>query len=84
MGAPSRVTALDRAGVVNQDKLREEFPTLADNPRRDVGMGIAEMERKAASLLAAAGIIIAFVNLGLVLVSRRRRRLAPAETPNST
>jgi hypothetical protein len=72
MGAPSRITALDRAGVMNEARLSEAFPSLADNPRRDVGMWVAEKERNSASALAVAGVAIAFVNLGLILASRRR------------
>ena len=84
INAPLRFAFLDRAGVVDEGKLREALPDLADNPRHDVGMWIAEKERNAASLLAETGIIIVFVNLALALVSRRRSRLVSTETSSST
>lgn len=74
MGAPLRVTALDRAGVVNEAKLRQEYPNLATNLRHDLGMWIAEEERKAAIYNAQMGTAIVFVNVALIWMWRRTRR----------
>ena len=77
MEASLRVTELDRAGVINEEKLREAFPSLAYNLRRDVGRWIAEKDRRAAYRLGAIGTVVALVNLALMwMVPRRRRRPA--------
>ena len=74
MGARIRVTALDRAEVVNEEKLRKAFPSLADDIRGALGRWIAEEDRRAAYRLGAIGTVVALVNLVLVWMVRRRRR----------
>ena len=83
ISGPLRFTELDRAGVVHEDKLREAFPNLADNPRRDVGLWLTEGDRKATFLIASAGIVIALVNLGLLLSSLYSRVQESPEDSNS-
>jgi len=74
MSAPSRITALDRAGVLDETKLRESYPSLAVNLRRDLGMWIAEKERQAAYFAVGIGIAVAAVNLLLILMFCRPER----------
>jgi uncharacterized membrane protein len=74
IGAPARVTDLDRAGVINEERLREWRPALAANMRRDLGRWIAEKERKAGSRLAAGGLAVALLNFMLLAFGSSRRR----------
>jgi hypothetical protein len=67
LGAPSRVAALDRAGVIDEAKLRESYPSFTgSNLRGGLGRWIAEDERRSASMLALAGAVTVFVNVCLV------------------
>ena len=60
---PGRVTELDRNGVIDLAKLAEYDATLAENPRRNVGMWIQEGERKMAMLYAIILGVIAMLNI---------------------
>jgi len=75
LDACMRVTSLDRAGVINEAKLREAWPNLAVNLRHDLGMWISEKPRKTACFAAVAGAVVAAGNLVLVLLLCRTRRL---------
>jgi hypothetical protein len=68
LGAPSRVTTLDRAGVINEAELHASYPQLAANLRGDLGRWIAQEERETACLATKVGMGVAAVNLLLILV----------------
>ena len=59
--ASMQVTALDRAGVINEAKLQESFPHLAKNPRRDIGRWVAKAGLDNASLSSGLGAFFAFL-----------------------
>ena len=84
MGAPSRVTALDRAGILDEAKLREEYPTLAQNLRYNLGMWIAEKERKTALLSAGMATVAAAVNVMFPLALGRGKNRPPNGKTDST
>ena len=75
MDASMRVTDLDRAEVINEAKLRESFPHLAKNTRRDLGRWIARAGLDNASLSSGLGAVFAFicfVTSSAGLLGRRR------------
>ena len=80
LGGPMRITALDRAGVIDRDKLRQSFPAVAENVRHDGGMWVAERERLAGILATQIGLAIAIVNV-LVLHLARRTSASIAGSP---
>ena len=74
LSAPMRITTLDRAGVLDEAKLREAYPDLAVNFRLNLGMWVAQKERQAASRAALMGTTAAVVNILLVLLLRQAKR----------
>jgi len=66
--AAMRITDLDRVGVIDETKLRQAYPALADNLRYNLGMWVAEMEREAASVAFATGVAVAVFNIVLMLL----------------
>ena len=78
IGDPGRVTELDRAGVLDEAMFREKFPDIG-GIRHDLGMWIAEGERKTALLAAKTGTVIVAANLVLILIGRFVRRRPPIE-----
>jgi hypothetical protein len=78
LGGPARITELDRAGVINEAKLRESFPDLAVNLRHDLGMCVAEIEREGAQFVVWMGIAAAVINV-LLALSLRPRKQQPAD-----
>jgi hypothetical protein len=78
LGGPVRITELDRAGVINEAKLRESFPDLAVNLRHDLGMCVAEIEREGAQFVVWMGIGAAVINV-LLALSLRPRKQQPAD-----
>ena len=71
VGASARVTALDRAGVINEAKLRQSYPNLAENLRYKLGEWIAENELQTAFLVTKTGAIAVAVNLLLLVLLRK-------------
>lgn len=83
MGAPIQITTLDRAGILDHEKLREAYPSLAVNPRHDIGIWVAARERRAAVIAASAGIAVSFVNICLILLLRPNKRRSANEDTGS-
>ena len=73
-GASSRITTLDRAGVIDEVQLRNSFPSLVENLRYELGRWIAEKERVAAFRSVCAGLVVAIANIVLLLVGGGRTR----------
>lgn len=84
MGAPLQVTALDRAGVIDETKLRQSYPDLAQDLRLNLGLWIAEKELRTARIAFGAGIAFIAANLLLMLLLGRRKKLSPAAPPTSS
>jgi hypothetical protein len=82
IGGPARVTDLDRAGVIDKEKLRQSYPELAEDVRNNVGRWIQKAERDAAVRFAQCGIILASVNALGLYISRKRvaRKSQPGES----
>jgi hypothetical protein len=82
-----RVTELDRAEVLNVEKLRKLNPALAANPRNSLGPWIAAAACSNARLFAQLGVAASVVNIALVTIAMRyMERIAasaPAEQPES-
>ena len=70
LDAPLKVTALDRAGVINEDQLRDSFPELAGDVRRELGLWITEKQRSATDVVVLIAAAVAIINLGLHIVGR--------------
>ena len=66
--ASMRVTALDRAGVLNEEALQEKFPELAKNIRYSVGRWIVEDEQHRAVVAAWLGFVIVVTNVILLQI----------------
>ena len=79
MGPNARVTELDRAGVIDHEKLKAHDPALAANVRYNLGPWIAGPEPAYAARFAAFGAALAGVNLVLAAVAivRAERASAP-------
>jgi len=71
-GAPNKITTLDRAGVIDEAKLQEAFPSLAQNLRHDLGMWVAEGERHALFQTLYVAIAIFTVNCIILLFVRTK------------
>jgi len=67
--APMRVTALDRAGIIDEGKLRETYPDLAENIRWNLGRWITEADRNTAVSAAAIGTVIAALNIMAIVTA---------------
>lgn len=80
LGGPGRITDLDRAGVIDEAKLRETYPKLASNMRRDLGMWVAQKERSSANHSAMFGSIFAAFNFALLLVLHKKNDRATCPT----
>jgi len=78
-GGPSRVTTLDRAGIIDEAKLAETYPGLASNLRYNLGMWIPEKERKAAYIGMRAGLAAAVLNVLLLGLAPWRAGAEKAE-----
>lgn len=79
--AKVRITALDRVGVINKEKLEEEFPRLAVNPRHTLAMWIVEDELAQLKIALIVGIAAAVGNILLVvLLCRKTRTNSRADT----
>ena len=76
LGARMRITELDRVGAIDETKLREAYPALADNLRYNLGMWVAEEEREAARAAVSVSIAVAVVNLALMLLLWKPEALA--------
>lgn len=69
MGGPFRITELDRALVINEAKLTEDFLTSGGYTHRSqLGKWIAQKERRSTITLAISGTIIPVLNLMLVSI----------------
>jgi len=70
LGGPSRVAVLDRAGVIDEADLRVAYPSLVVNLRHDLGMWIAQKERRSGVRGSQIGLGVALVNLAVLVVFR--------------
>ena len=61
MTGPGRVTNLDRAGVINEEILKKEFPALAQNTRYNVGYYITENHDTALRFFISFGFIVSLI-----------------------
>ena len=84
INAPLRVTELDRAGILDEGKLQDAYPGLAENTRRNVGRWIAEEDRRTAIFAACIGTVIAAVNIVWLLAAHYVGRSRPVEGTSST
>lgn len=66
LAGASRITTLDRAGVINEEALREHFPQLAENMRYNLGMWTEAPGRSAAVKTAMLGTFVVAGNLAIV------------------
>ncbi len=73
-GASSRIAVLDRENIINNDELRKALPSLAQNPRRDLGPWVARRERRMSYEALGAGALAGFVNTTVLLIVRRKQR----------
>ena len=73
LGAQARITALDRAGVINEGAVQKEYPQFADNVRGKLGPWIADQDHHAAMLLAAIGTLVAAINCVIVWMCRPKK-----------
>jgi hypothetical protein len=74
LSGPIAVTALDRKGVIDEAKLKAEFPELWSNYRHTLGMWITRHDRAAGLFAVAAGAGLAVANIVLAVLGRRRHR----------
>jgi hypothetical protein len=82
MGSGGRVTELDRAGVIDVQKLRAVHPGLAANVRRDLADWIAARERAASKIAPVVGLVFCVTNLIAVrFLGRGPRKSAPQGRP---
>ncbi len=73
------VTAMDRAGVFCEEKLRTFDPALADNVRHNAGPFITQDYRKAIMFLVTVGVGINAITL--VMLVRLRRMFPQSRGP---
>jgi hypothetical protein len=73
LGSMSRITELDRAGVIDEQKLAAFRPTLVNNLRHDLPAWIAEKERTTSKLAAICGLLVCSANLGVIYCFRSAR-----------
>ncbi len=73
MSGRSAVTALDRAGAFDSDKLAAAYPQLAQNLRNNVGDFVTEGSRSAARGSACLGAIVCAANLVVLGFAAQRR-----------
>ena len=83
-----RVTALDRAGVFNEDQLKQFYPKLAENLRRNVALWISEVPVSCGVRASQLAAILALVNIATLLalrhtVRRSLQKLSLPETPSA-
>jgi len=74
LGAPFKVTELDRKEVINETKLAEFYPDLALNTRYNLGRWIAEKAYNSASVTVKAGLLAAVLNVILLKMGFRAAR----------
>ena len=78
-----RYVALDRAGVINEERLAETFPNLAANPRYLVPRWMTEPVVGSAQALGWCGFVVALLNLsGVLLLRRSLLAVASASQPD--
>jgi hypothetical protein len=82
LGGPSRITELDRAGVIDEAKLKEYNPVLADNLRHTLGIWVAENERHAAVRSALCGLAAALLNVVLLSIAIARAKPSQRRSPS--
>jgi hypothetical protein len=76
MGSCGRVTDLDRAGVIDVQKLSALHPGLATNVRYNLPEWIAAREREASKIAAVAGLVFCVTNLVVIRFVGRRQPAA--------
>ena len=74
LGTVGKVADLDRAGVIDETKLQEAYPELAENTRHALPMWLTEDMHEAATRTAAAGAVAAMLNLALLIFAHQSRR----------
>lgn len=75
-----RVADLDRAGVINNDKVAQSFPTLVQtNMRYDLGMWITEKLRRTSSLATITGTLAGVINIIMLVLLYFQKRM-PGQT----
>ena len=77
MDAPLRMTELDRAGVIDEGKLRQWRPDLAENLRRNLGLWVAEQDHRAALNATQAGLVVALLNIVFLVFLHCAQRRSP-------
>lgn len=68
MDTAGRVTALDRAEVFNEAKLKAFRPDLAANLRYNVAAWLVERERQASVFTAICGLAVCAGNLAVIMI----------------
>ena len=74
--ACSKVTYLDRGGVIDQERLNEVCPDLGGNIRYKLPMWIAEREMQSAERATKMATVLAGLNTVLTILVWRSRRSA--------
>jgi hypothetical protein len=73
LGSRGRVTDLDRAGVIDVDKLASVQPDLAKSVRYKLPDWIAAREREASKIASVAGLLVCIANVIILAFALRLR-----------
>ncbi|MGC3989413.1 MAG: hypothetical protein QM796_06995 [Chthoniobacteraceae bacterium] len=70
---PARITEYDRAGAINEDVIKRDFPDIAPNLRYNLGRDITETHQKALLVFVSIGFAVSSFGVVLTLLPEKQK-----------